>query len=201
MEEKFLQNFLEYFNENITRESPRINEECNLQNAKFIIVVDDFSEKEIKRCYETVIHNLIEQKLSIDYLDPAMISILREPGIEKKKDKRVSLVLKGVSARKPKKEIKEIKANLNNKDGLEKYKHILISHFNECYKIHKNKPNTYDTFEFVATIDEIGDKELFKKKFIEEAKNLEYKFYQLKPNLLEIEFINNNYVVRYNYGE
>jgi len=200
-EKKFVENFISYFNEHIKEENPKINSEYNLQRAKFIIVLKNFSGEEIKRCYFSLISDLHNQNLSLDYITPEMVSILKDPQQEKRKDKRVSLEIKSVSSRKPQKDIKKVTNELKDSESLEKHKSILISHFNKCYSMHINKPNTYDTFEFVLDVNELIDKELFKNRLAEESKKLEYKIYQLKPDLLKIEFINNNYLVRYFYGE
>lgn len=200
MEEKqFLEEFVSYFNEHIKMESPQINSEYNLQRAKFLVVLDDFSQKEIERCYKFLRDELFSQKLSIDYMVPEMVSISSDPGREKRKDKRVSLVIQPISSRKP--ITVKVENKLKDKEEIEKHKQVLVSHFNQCYKLHKNKPNTYDTFDFTVNIHELADKDTFKDVLQREAKALEYKIYQLKSHLLEIEFINNNYLVRYSYGE
>jgi len=201
-EKQFLKNFIEYFNENIKNENRKINEEYDLKKAKLIIILNDLGQGEMKRAYKFIIDELFRQNLSIDYITPEMIEFSKEPNMDKRKDKRHSLVLKSIESRKPLRVTKQVLDELKTLEGMKNYINILISNYNKAYQIHKTRVNTYDTFEFVISHTDLSNKNTFKNKFAEECEKLNYKIYQLKFNLLEIEEVDKEqYLVRYNYGE
>lgn len=194
--EKFLNDFIDYFNTNIKSENRMISEDYNLEKMKFnIFLKKELDQSEIERAYQYIITELLTQKLSLDYITPEMVHLSYN-----EKEGTLLLSLKGILARKP---LTNKTQEFSSPEDLEKYKKKIVEEFNKKNKLHKNKVNTYDSFEISLTHGELTDLDIVYSAIKEEAKTLNYKIYQLYPHLLEIETITSNkqYILRYNYGE